>query len=451
MLDYFLQSATAYFGNQNIQDLLRQVVVIFLSIAVVWALTKCGGIAWLRLLHTLPAAKRGFLRMAGANFIRVFTPAFMLLGLLLVKLIMTKMDYSVSLWNLVIPIVVSQLLIRIVSYMLQRIFVKNRTSQIFVAQINRFFAILVWICVIVYIVGLWQGLVQLLNSAEFSLGSHQFSLLMILQAVASVLVTMMVALWISALIEEKLLRNESMHSSLRMVLSRMVKGTLILVAILVSLSLVGIDLTVLSVFGGALGVGLGLGLQKIASSYLSGFVILFERSLSIGDVVDVDQYFGKVTKINTRYTVLQGLDGIESVLPNDTFMTRPVHNYSLTDRLIRLSTDLTILYEKNIDDVLRMLEEAALSVTRVSSVIKPQALLIKLGVDGLELQVGFWIADPENGRLNVLSDVNRALWKVLQEHQISLAHPKRDIRLMDERSFVQHFTTHTEDSQKVKN
>jgi len=132
------------------------------------------------------------------------------------------------------------------------------------------------------------------------------------------------------------------------VVARLVRAVLILVAILVSLSLVGIDLTVLSVFGGALGVGLGLGLQKIASSYVSGFVILLERSLAIGDMVNVDRYFGKVTQINTRYTILEGLDGIESVLPNEMFMSSPVQNYSLNRKIIRLATNVAILYQ---DDV----------------------------------------------------------------------------------------------------
>lgn len=449
MLDYLSQSLLRYVGNQTIQDVLRQVAVILVSVIVVWGLARWGGRAWLRFLHTFPDRKRGILKLGGANFIRVFSPVLMFLVLLVGQMVMMKLGYSVSLWHLAFPVVLSQLLIRLVSYMSHRIFVKGRQSQIFVQQLNKIFTVIVWIGVMLYIMGMWGGLIQLLNSAEFTLGRYQITVLMILQACVSVLVTMMMALWISALIEEKLLRSPSVHSSLRMVLSRLVRGVLVLIAILVSLSLVGIDLTVLSVFGGALGVGLGLGLQKIASSYISGFVILFERSLSIGDVVDVDQYFGKVTKINTRYTVLQGLDGIESVLPNDTFMTRPVKNFSLTDRLIRLSTNLTIVYEKEIQTVLRILEEAALTVERVSKVIKPQALLLKLGVDGLEIQVGFWISDPENGRLNVLSEVNLAIWQAFEQHHIALAHPKRDIRLSDGKSFIQHLATDSEDSPKV--
>ena len=142
-------------------------------------------------------------------------------------------------------------------------------------------------------------------------------------------------------------------------MARMSRAVLIVVAVLVSLNLVGIDLTVLSVFGGALGVGLGLGLQKIASNYVSGFVILLERSLSIGDMISVDKYSGKVSQINTRYTVLQGLDGVETVLPNEMLISGPVQNQSLSNRSVRVSTVLTVAYGSDLDVVIPLLEALA--------------------------------------------------------------------------------------------
>jgi small-conductance mechanosensitive channel len=148
---------------------------------------------------------------------------------------------------------------------------------------------------------------------------------------------------------------------------------LILIAFLVSLSLVGIDLTVLSVFGGALGVGIGLGLQKIASSYVSGFVILLERSMVIGDMVAVEKYFGKVTQINPATPSWKGWTVSRSVLPNELFVSNPVQNYSLTHRIVRLSTQLTILYQDDVETVLSIMEQAALGVQRVSQQTAPQA------------------------------------------------------------------------------
>jgi small-conductance mechanosensitive channel len=203
--------------------------------------------------------------------------------------------------------------------------------------------------------------------------------------------------------------------------------------VLVSLSLVGIDLTVLSVFGGALGVGLGLGLQKIVSSYVSGFVILLERSLAIGDIVTVDKYSGAVTQINTRYTILRGSDGVESVIPNEMLVSGAVQNYSLTDKSVRLTSRVTVAYQTDIEQTLKLLEQTVASVHRVSKAPSPQAMLINFGADGIELEIYFWINDLESGRVNVLSDVNRAIWKMLQTYQINVPYPQREIRLIADR------------------
>jgi small-conductance mechanosensitive channel len=451
MLTYFTQLIADYFGNQQISDLLRQVMVLAATILVAWGLSRWVLHHWLRVAQKTPESERTALHNGMMNFVMVFTPIFILFILLVAKVVMHKLGYSVSLWQIALPLVISQIVIRLVAYMSRRLFY-HETSEApgdFAVQFNKFFAALIWVCVALYITGVWHGVMTFLDATEINLGRYRFSVLTMLQATVSVLLTVVVALWVSAMIEDRLMKVGTMHSSLRTAVSRLVRATLILIAFLMSLSMFGVDLTVLSVFGGALGVGLGLGMQKIVSSYVSGFVILLERSLSIGDMVNVDRYFGRVTQINTRYTILEGLDGIESVLPNEIFISTAVQNYSLTHRIIRLATNFTILYQDNIEEILSDLEKAALSVERVSRQNMPQAFLIKLGPDGLDIEVGFWITDPENGRLNVLSDVNRAIWRTLQAHGVLIAHPKRDIRLMDQRSFEQNFTASNTNPEKV--
>ncbi|TWC66422.1 mechanosensitive ion channel family protein [Herbaspirillum sp. SJZ099] len=430
MTDHFLSLFTDY----QPQDVLRQLAVILLCVL--------GGIALSRWLRKILGLERGdeqsrMMQIGVKSFSRVLSPL-LALGLLAAAYVCLKrIGHPVSLWEIMFPLAIAQVAMRFVFYVLRSIFVKDATVGALLHLSEKAIATLVWICVWLYITGLWPDFIDYLDRTELPLGRHKASLLTILQAGASVLVTLIIALWIGAVLENRLMKVSTMHSSLRTVVARLTKAVLILVAFLVSLSLVGIDLTVLSVFGGALGVGIGLGLQKIASSYVSGFVILLERSMVIGDMVAVDTYFGKVTQINTRYTILEGLDGIESVLPNEMFVANPVQNYSLTHRIIRLYTQLTILYQDDVETVLSIMEQAALGVQRVSQQTAPQALLIKIGADGLELELGFWITDPENGRLNVLSDVNRAIWKAFKEHGIQVAHAKRDIRIMDERSFRQ--------------
>jgi small-conductance mechanosensitive channel len=420
------------FGDLMLLELIRQLVIIALCVAGGWGLSRV-----LRKLFTFSGDEQSIVHIGVKSFTHVFSPLMILILLALTRLVLIRLQLPVTLWYVMMPLMISQVAMRFVFYVLRRIFIKDATAGAFLQLFEKIIATLVWICVLLYIAGLWPGLIDYLDTTMLPLGRHTTSLLTILQATVSVLVTLLIALWAGAMLEERLMKLSTMHSSLRTVVARLVRAVLILVAILVSLSLVGIDLTVLSVFGGALGVGLGLGLQKIASSYVSGFVILFERSLAIGDMVNVDRYFGKVTQINTRYTILEGLDGIESVLPNEMLMSSPVQNYSLHRKIIRLATQVTILYQDDIDTVLSMLEQATIAVNRVSDQILPQALLLKIGEDGLQLEIGFWITDPENGRLNVLSDVNRAIWRVFKTEGIQVAHPKRDIRLMDQRSFEQ--------------
>jgi small-conductance mechanosensitive channel len=195
--------------------------------------------------------------------------------------------------------------------------------------------------------------------------------------------------------------------------------------------MVGIDLTVLSVFGGALGVGLGLGLQKIASNYVSGFVILLERSLAIGDMISVDKYTGKVSQINTRYTVLQGLDGVETVLPNEMLISGPVRNQSLSNRTVYVATTLTVAYGSDLDAVIPMLVALPIGVPRVMASPPPGVSLNKFRPEGFELDLGFWISDPENGTGGVVSDVNKKIYALVQSGDIKLALPTLDLRLLD--------------------
>ena len=163
---------------------------------------------------------------------------------------------------------------------------------------------------------------------------------------------------------------------------------------------------------------------------MSGFIILLDRSLAIGDMITVDKFSGRVARINTRYTVLQGLDGIESIVPNEMLVSGVVQNSSLTSKYVWIGTRVSVAYETDLDFVLKLLEEAAASVPRVLSERPPSATLLNFGADGLELQLGFWISDPENGRGGVTSDVNRAIWKALKEHGISVPLPQREMRIV---------------------
>jgi small-conductance mechanosensitive channel len=198
--------------------------------------------------------------------------------------------------------------------------------------------------------------------------------------------------------------------------------------LLMALSAVGIDLTALSVLGGALGVGIGLGLQKLAANYVSGFVILAERSLRIGDIVNVGGFEGAITDITTRYTVIRAPSGRESIVPNETLITTAVQNLSLADRRVLLSTLVSVDYDTDVERLRAQLVETVSGVPRVLADPGPAVQLSNFGADGLEVTVLFWIDDPENGQGNVRSEVNLAILALLRREGVGIPYPQRVVR-----------------------
>lgn len=362
-------------------------------------------------------------RLGVEGFGRVLAPLLITAGVWLAKIILAR-HQNVHLLAVALPLFGSMALIRIVFFLLRRVFARRGPLGTALQTFEKILALVVWVGVALYLTGQWPDIIHFLETHTVPLGTRKpVPLLDILQAVTSVVVLMMLALWAGAALEERLMRLEGMHSSLRVVLARMGRAVLILVSVLVSLGLVGLDLTVLSVFGGALGVGLGLGMQRIASNYVSGFIILFERSLSIGDPITVDKYAGRVARINTRYTVLQALDGTQTLLPNEMLITGVVMNQSGTNKAVRLNTKITVAYDSDLNEVMTLLARQADEVERVVAEPAPSVQLNAFGPHGYELELGFSIVDPEKGSGGVISAVNRNIYSLVQSGAIRLGLP----------------------------
>ena len=417
-------------------DDLREPGILWQAGAIVLCIFIGWGLARLireRFLQRTPADEAyGAVRRLGVrSFARVLAPLLILGLLALAKMMLARNHIHVNLLRLAMPLFASFALIRTAFYLLRRVFARHGPLGATILTFEKIFSLVVWLAVAMYIIGLWPDVFDYLDDTLLPLGRHKVSLATILQAATSVVVLLMLALWAGTALEERLMGVEGMHSSLRVVMARMSRAVLIVVAVLVSLNMVGIDLTVLSVFGGAFGVGLGLGMQKIASNYVSGFVILLERSLAIGDMISVDKYTGKVSRINTRYTVLQGLDGVETVLPNEMLISGPVQNQSLSNRMVRVSTVLNVAYGSDLDALIPLLENLVIGVTRVLEAPAPGVSLNKFSADGFELELGFWISDPESGRGGVVSDVNKKIYALVKSGDIKLSSPGLDLRLFD--------------------
>jgi small-conductance mechanosensitive channel len=332
---------------------------------------------------------------------------------------------NVALLKIAVPVLVSLAGIRFLARVLTVVFPSSGLARV----AERLFSWLAWMAAVLWIVGVLPAVMEEMDAIKFAFGKSKVSLLGLAQGLLSSGVVLVLALWISAALERRVLRQTVDDLSLRKVAASAIRAVLLLVGLLFALSAVGVDLTALSVLGGALGVGLGFGLQKLAANYVSGFVILFERSLRIGDTVRVDNFEGQVVDIKTRYTLIRSTSGRESIVPNEKLITERIENLSLADPRILLTTEVTVGYDSDVDRVQQILVDAALGCERVLKDPEPAPRLANLGADGLEFSLLFWIADPVNGQLNVRSEINLRILKGLRDAGIDIPYPQRVVHL----------------------
>jgi small-conductance mechanosensitive channel len=215
------------------------------------------------------------------------------------------------------------------------------------------------------------------------------------------------------------------------VLSKLVRILFSLIAVLMALSAVGLDITLLSVFGGALGVGLGFGLQKIASNYVSGFIILLDDSIHIGDIVTLEPHYGVVSELRSRYMVLRKLDNTEVIIPNENLVTNVMINHSMTDRRVRVQLSLQVSYQTDLDLAMKLMMEAARMQERVLPDPAPSALVRAFADSGIELLLNIWINDPENGSARLQSEIYLDIWRAFKANGVSIPYPQREVRILN--------------------
>jgi len=328
----------------------------------------------------------------------------------------------VGLLRLAVPILTSLLVIRLSVQVLRTAF----PSSLLVRRLERTVSWMVWGGLVLWLTGALPFLVEEMEGVQWRIGGASVSLLMMLQGALSAGAVLLLVLWMSATIEAQLLKGAAGTSiSARKMAANATRAMLLVIGVLIALTAVGIPISALSVLGGAIGVGIGLGLQKLAANYVSGFVILAERSLRIGDLVRVDSFEGHITDIKTRYTVIRALSGRESIVPNEMLITQRVENLSLADRNVSVSTVVQVAYGTDLDTLMPELVAVARAVPRVLSDPGPGVQLSAFASDGLELTLSFWISDPENGQGNVRSAVNLALLQALNARGIEIPFPQR--------------------------
>jgi small-conductance mechanosensitive channel len=336
--------------------------------------------------------------------------------------------HSANLLALALPLLGSLAAIRMVLFALRL----GMPGAQWLGSFEKIFAAFVWSIVALHLTGLLPGLIALLDSVAFGIGQQKLTLWRLLQGVGAVLGGLLLALWLGGLVEAKLTATEGMDGNLRVVFARLARALLLVLAVLVGLPLVGIDLTMLSVFGGALGVGLGFGLQKIAANYVSGFIILLDRSIRIGNVITVGSQRGLVTRITTRYTVLEARNGLEMIVPNEMLVASVITNETFSETQVRIPLKVQVAYGSDLERVQALLIDAALAQPRVLRDPPPKAHVLAFADSGIDMELRFWIADPEAGTGQIKSDIHLSIWKAFQAAGVEIPFPQREVRLLNQ-------------------
>jgi small-conductance mechanosensitive channel len=327
--------------------------------------------------------------------------------------------------RIAVSVFLSLAAIRFFARVLRAVFPASALARL----VERTISWIAWVAAVLWIVGLLPAVLTELDNIKLAFGKNQVSLRTMLEGTLSAALVLMVALWVASTVEKRILRTAVTDLSMRKVASNAVRAVLLLIGLLFALSAVGVDLTALSVLGGALGVGLGFGLQKLAANYVSGFVILLERSIRIGDNVKVDGFEGRITDIKTRYTLVRQGNGRESIVPNESLITSRVENLSVSDLKFNLSTSIVVGYDSDVAQVQAILCAAAAAQPRVIDDPAPVAFLTNFAPDGLEFTLNFWVADPEKGKDNVRSPINVAILEGLRKANIDIPYPQRVLRV----------------------
>lgn len=302
-----------------------------------------------------------------------------------------------------------------------------------------------WFIAALNILGLLDNTIAVLDGAAFSLGQVSISALTIIQG----LLTLGVLLWITAivghLIEGQLKSSTNLTPSIQVLSIKLVHIGLGTFAFLSALAIVGVDLTALAVVGGAVGVGLGFGLQKIFANLVSGFILLLDKSIKPGDVIAVPGYYGRVDSLGARYVSVTTRDGIEHLIPNEEMVINRVENWSHSHSLLRLRKTVGVHYKTDIHQALALCKEAAAETPRILDDPGPNPLLVDFGDSSVNIEIRFWINDPMNGRANVTSDLLIRIWDKFHANGIEIPYPQRDLHL---RTTDIGYLEHAQDSQK---
>lgn len=392
-----------------------QLVVVLVALSLAWLLAKP-----LRNQHQQWLEKQGKRLVPGTlrNVSNVLIlPALWLLMLWLSTMLAVTAAWPDSVLTISASLLSAWVVIRLSATLMRNPF------------LTKLVAMVAWTIAALNILDLLEPTRSVLAGLSFNIGALNLSLLIIINGLIYFAVFLWAALLVSRLIENNLKSSVSLSPSVKVLTGKLVRITLVTAAFLVAISTVGIDLSIFTFFGGALGVGLGFGLQKVVSNFISGIILLLDKSIKPGDVISIGDTYGWVNSLNARYVSLDTRDGIEHLIPNEELIVTRVENWTHTHNRIRIRIPIGIHYNADVKQAMGLCEEAAREVERVIENPAPACLLSGFGDNSVDLEVRLWISDPHNGMSNIKSQVLLKVWEKFHEHGIEIPYPQRDLHI----------------------
>ncbi len=393
---------------------LWQLAVAATAVLLAWCLARA-------LFHRIRPSERW--KFGEGDFERVAYPLLAYVFTVMGRAVLARYQ-PVALLDIIAAALVAWIVIRIAVYILGHVL----PAGTFLRAVVRTVAWVAWVAVVLHVTGLLPEVIQALDEIGIAVGAdkQRISLWLVAQGIAALALTLTVAMWVARITEGRVMAAQTIDMSTRVVVSKLVRVAAAFLAVLVALPLVGIDVTALSIFSGALGVGLGFGLQKIAANYVSGFIVLLDRSLRLGDTVTVGDRRGEVKEIASRFTVLRGGDGVESIIPNEKLITEIVHHHTYSDPRISVVVAATVSPDSDVDRACELLLEIARRQARTLAEPPATARVKGLADHGVQLELTVWVADPAAGESDLRSELYKDLLKSFRAAGISLAYPRRD-------------------------
>jgi small-conductance mechanosensitive channel len=393
---------------------LWQAAVALAAVGLAWCIARAT-------FHRIQPSPRW--KFGEGDFERVAFPL-LAWGFVLVGRAVLARHQTVALLDILATALIAWIVIRLAVYVLGHVLPKGE----FLRKLIRFVAWVAWIAVILEVTGLLPDVIAMLDQVGFTStkSKQRYSLWLLLQGAVALAVALTVAFWAARITEGRVMAEQSVDMSTRVVVSKLVRIAAVFVAFLVALPMVGIDITALSIFGGALGVGLGFGLQKIAANYVSGFIVLLDRSLRIGDTITIGERRGEVREIASRYTVIKGGDGVESIVPNEKLITEVVNHHTYSDPRVTVVLGVAVSYQSDVDRACELLERIARADQRVIPDPAPTARVKSLGDFGVNLELTAWMGDLAAGESDLRSTLYRELLRAFRAEGIEVAYRRRE-------------------------